>query len=948
MMNLLVTFYLLNYSIKSDPLRCSAKSNFISAWFDGYSFDMENKQWNDKSENNNIGIINGTGINIFNQLDLTNDLYLNLEPVVYGTISTEILFGSQLNISINHTVFNLCKYRDGEQSIKSRIIQSADSNALFGHWNGLSGVAYEHGWLTQYSSSQFSTDWLLSTQSYDSYRGNGQDLTIPSITRDDYFNWIGRLAINIGIIEASEFGCAEILIVNNKVLNIDEIQCIEQYFSCKYNLGLNNVTCTQISWINNLLCSTVPDDYYNVSLYDCSQMCQNSDYKCTMFQYSNGSRCYIHDSVLSCNLTMSQNITEYNQSVIGYKVFDEKRFNYPLDWRDAENRSCIEYELNDWCDDEYILQNYTDHKYGYTANDVCSSCGGGVFRFDQVLFSVDNDWIHAKHDVLCKWNETYFTLQLPADTKYRNWDILTLYNLCNKLEPKNCNCLIDTEFDAQNYEYSLNLCENDNVTGLNFDFIMELKIDELNKTYEMYINILWFNFSLSYYTNSSDLNIKFMNNSECINNIYNENNSNEIYRYGIHQCQLLNKPQSPSTTDIIPPTEQTKKDGLNGGEIAGIVIGVVVFLFLLYHCRKKEQQKEQAKNNTTKQMELTTITTGSSNQSYRSPQTGGDRYQNPYYFYHNGQVRLCHFFGKYLQVTHDTTAGANGASGDSVRWNVILDGKKDGVKVVKFQNSKTNKYLRIYAHKDKHIINVGGTGGKWTRFIIKPTNENSFKFESVECRGKYIAVQPQGVAIGTGGKYTEFSVWSKKADHYHSTDANQTVYETTNRDKNVFVFQSDFDKNGILFAIGTNFGINKWVNPSLNGKVIITASHNIGKNSESLDAIVGRKPVRCMLGSGKDSWFCVNFTPSKIKICPTYYSLRHYSSWAIEALRSWDFEGSNDGYNWILIKKHKNDTKLKGKGCAASWPIECKSNEYFDKFRVKMTGPNDNKHDYLC
>ncbi len=28
---------------------------------------------------------------------------------------------------------------------------------------------------------------------------------------------------------------------------------------------------------------------------------------------------------------------------------------------------------------------------------------------------------------------------------------------------------------------------------------------------------------------------------------------------------------------------------------------------------------------------------------------------------------------------------------------------------------------------------------------------------------------------------------------------------------------------------------------------------------------------------------------------PTAYTLRHYSSWDVEALRNWNFEGSNDG-----------------------------------------------------
>lgn len=71
--------------------------------------------------------------------------------------------------------------------------------------------------------------------------------------------------------------------------------------------------------------------------------------------------------------------------------------------------------------------------------------------------------------------------------------------------------------------------------------------------------------------------------------------------------------------------------------------------------------------------------------------------------------------------------------------SVTLDGEEDGKKVAKFQNTKNNKYLRIM----NNDVNIGGTGGKWTRFKVHPTGGNNFKFESVELSGKYVAVQPR-------------------------------------------------------------------------------------------------------------------------------------------------------------------------------------------------------------
>ncbi len=59
-------------------------------------------------------------------------------------------------------------------------------------------------------------------------------------------------------------------------------------------------------------------------------------------------------------------------------------------------------------------------------------------------------------------------------------------------------------------------------------------------------------------------------------------------------------------------------------------------------------------------------------------------------------------------VNANGQAEPNGGTGGLARCNVTLDGERDGFKIAKFQNTKTrwNK------------IDVGGGGGKWTRFKI--------------------------------------------------------------------------------------------------------------------------------------------------------------------------------------------------------------------------------------
>ena len=73
----------------------------------------------------------GAGIGKFDDdLDVNNELYLNDQPVAYGTTTTQVLF--QVEVPTHHTVFSVCKYR--ETGSKGRIIQGRDYNGVFGFW----------------------------------------------------------------------------------------------------------------------------------------------------------------------------------------------------------------------------------------------------------------------------------------------------------------------------------------------------------------------------------------------------------------------------------------------------------------------------------------------------------------------------------------------------------------------------------------------------------------------------------------------------------------------------------------------------------------------------------------------------------------------------------------------------------------------------------------------
>ena len=50
--------------------------------------------------------------------------------------------------------------------------------------------------------------------------------------------------------------------------------------------------------------------------------------------------------------------------------------------------------------------------------------------------------------------------------------------------------------------------------------------------------------------------------------------------------------------------------------------------------------------------------------------------------------------------------------------------------------------------------------------------------------------------------------------------------------------------------------------------------------------------------------------------------------------------------DWTVIKQHRDDTSLKGKGDLASWPLQ--TQYFFSHFRIRMTDKNDNDQSFLC
>lgn len=163
--------------------------------------------------------------------------------------------------------------------------------------------------------------------------------------------------------------------------------------------------------------------------------------------------------------------------------------------------------------------------------------------------------------------------------------------------------------------------------------------------------------------------------------------------------------------------------------------------------------------------------------------------------------------------------------------------------------------------------------------------------------------------------------------------------------KPVFLaYDHDFDTNGALYYLATAGKTRPWRNPAVSGAVAVLCS-GLSENSDA-SHVVGRSAERCISSRAEGSWFSVDLGAA-VDLMPNKYTLRHYGSFDLEALRYWALQGSEDGVKWINLRVHVNDKSLERKGQSCSWDLEVKG-DFFRVFRVLQTGLNSNNHSMLA
>lgn len=78
---------------------------------------------------------------------------------------------------------------------------------------------------------------------------------------------------------------------------------------------------------------------------------------------------------------------------------------------------------------------------------------------------------------------------------------------------------------------------------------------------------------------------------------------------------------------------------------------------------------------------------------------------------------------------------------------------------------------------------------------------------------------------------------------------------------------------------------------------------------------------------------------------PTKYTLRHGGNYRADSLRNWDFQGSCNGNDWTLLRRHTNDCSLDAPFATNTWSIE--TDKAYRFFRILQTGHNSANHNFL-
>ncbi|KAJ4459203.1 hypothetical protein PAPYR_5012 [Paratrimastix pyriformis] len=193
-----------------------------------------------------------------------------------------------------------------------------------------------------------------------------------------------------------------------------------------------------------------------------------------------------------------------------------------------------------------------------------------------------------------------------------------------------------------------------------------------------------------------------------------------------------------------------------------------------------------------------------------------------------------------------------------------------------------------------------------------------------------------------------------------------------------FQYRHDYDRQGVIYHIGTLCGGGTWVNPAMimGGAPSPEGAASAGQPGQpprgvrlrasseaqgSLTALTAPEVGHFATFNAPFQWVAIDLGPTRRLLCAAY-TLGHSSRPPIRAVpRSWRLEASNDlavwadeaGVSpasrraWELLRQHENEGDLMGPGRSHTWELEARTGYRF--FRVLQTGMNTaHEHGLVC
>eukprot|EP01006_Ploeotia_vitrea_P004108 TRINITY_DN113858_c0_g1_i1.p1 TRINITY_DN113858_c0_g1~~TRINITY_DN113858_c0_g1_i1.p1 ORF type:complete len:569 (-),score=29.35 TRINITY_DN113858_c0_g1_i1:74-1618(-) len=158
----------------------------------------------------------------------------------------------------------------------------------------------------------------------------------------------------------------------------------------------------------------------------------------------------------------------------------------------------------------------------------------------------------------------------------------------------------------------------------------------------------------------------------------------------------------------------------------------------------------------------------------------------------------------------------------------------------------------------------------------------------------------------------------------------------------LFPYKTDFDSNGIMYWIGRNYGTAPhYKNPASQGLITVVASGcEYGAEANAImHQCIADKHMTYMSNDSCGAWLEVQLGVQYC-LCPTHYTVRNCPINPGHALCNWAFEGSNNGFEWDVLRDHRDDHELPAiRASTHTWEVvDCQKS--YTRFRIRVTGPN--------